>query len=207
LQFHLERLSAAAGPTRPGIVHRLDRDTSGVMVIAKTEHAHWNLAAQFQNRLVSKEYLAIVAGGPPHDRDRIDRPIGPHPHQREKMAVRRDHRASRPAQTDYETLRRFDGFSSVRAVPQTGRTHQIRVHLASIGCPVLCDRMYGGRSRLTLGEIRRVPDDETVVLARQALHASKLKLAHPATGKPLEFKAPFPDDLGRVLAEMEKYRA
>src|SRR6185295_11924303 len=108
LQFHFDQLSTAGGPTRPGIVHRLDRDTSGVMVVAKTDAAHMRLAAQFEARTIEKEYFAIVAGTPDRDRDVIDEPIGPHPHHREKMAIRRDLAASRQARTFYEVVKRFD---------------------------------------------------------------------------------------------------
>jgi 23S rRNA pseudouridine1911/1915/1917 synthase len=207
LQFHFDQLSSVGGPTRPGIVHRLDRDTSGVIVVAKDDRAHKALADQFEARTVSKEYLAIVAGMPDRDRDTIDLPIGPHPRQREKMAVRHDDSRSRPAHSFYEVTARFDGFASLRILPKTGRTHQIRVHLAAVGYPVLCDRAYGGRAVLTRGELRRQPDDETVLLDRQALHAARLRLAHPVTGAPLEFAAPLPDDMRLVLAELEASRS
>ena len=140
LSFHFRQLSTAGGPTRPGIVHRLDRDTSGVMVVAKTDPMHFALAAQFENRTTEKEYFAITAGVPDRDRDRIEQPIGVHPHQREKMAIRAGHSTSREAATFYEVLERFAGFAAVRVLPKTGRTHQIRVHLAHLGCPVLCDQ-------------------------------------------------------------------
>ncbi|HVW36182.1 MAG TPA: RluA family pseudouridine synthase [Pirellulales bacterium] len=206
LQFHFDRLSTVGGPTRPGIVHRLDRDTSGVIVVAKNDRAHKALADQFEARTVVKEYFAIVAGGPDRDRDVIDLPIGFHPHQREKMAIRPGDPASRPAQSFYEVAERFDGFSAVRILPKTGRTHQIRVHLAAVGCPVLCDRAYGGRARLTRGELRRVLDDDEVLLDRQALHARRLALKHPESGQPLELVAPLPADLDRVLAELRRWR-
>jgi 23S rRNA pseudouridine1911/1915/1917 synthase len=207
VQYHFGgKLSRAGGPSRPGIVHRLDRDTSGVIVVAKNDLAHGNLATQFQDRRVEKEYFAIVAGAPQLDRDRIDEPIGLHPHQREKMAIRRDHPLSRTAETFYEVLERFEGFAAVRIVPKTGRTHQIRVHLGHVGCPVLCDRQYGGRARITRGEIRRDPSDTLVLLDRQALHARRLRLTHPATGKALEFEAPLPSDLQAVLEELRKHR-
>ena len=148
LQFHFgPSLSSSGGPTRPGIVHRLDRDTSGIILVARTDQSHHKLAMQFQNRTIEKEYFAIVAGQPDLDRDFIDRSIGVHPQQREKMAIRRDDPASRPAQTFYQVQERFDGFATVQVLPKTGRTHQIRVHLSHIGCPVLCDRQYGGRAR------------------------------------------------------------
>ena len=207
VQFHFGgKLSTMGGPTRPGIVHRLDRDTSGVIVIAKSDQAHSKLSTQFQDRLVEKEYFAIVAGRPQLDRDRIDEPIGFHPHEREKMAIRRDHPQSRTAESFYEVIERFDGFAAVTILPKTGRTHQIRVHLGHIGCPVLCDRQYGGRAQITRGELRRDPDDALVLLDRQALHARRLKIAHPATGKLLELEAPLPADMQAVLEELRQSR-
>jgi 23S rRNA pseudouridine1911/1915/1917 synthase len=207
LQFHFERLSTAGGAARPGIVHRLDRDTSGVLVVAKTDLAHLALAEQFERRTVEKEYFAVCAGVPDRDRDFIDLPVGAHPYQREKMAIRRDHATSRQAQTFYEVAERFDGFSALRVLPKTGRTHQIRLHLASIGCPVLCDRLYGGRASITRGELSRDPSDTLVILDRQALHARRLKLRHPTTGDVVEFIAPSPADIEAVLAALREFRA
>ena len=206
LAFHFQQLSGAGGPTRPGIVHRLDRDTSGVLIVAKTDAAHYALAEQFARRTVEKEYFAVVVGAIDRDRDVIDMPVGAHPYQREKMAIRRDHPTSRPAQTMYEVTERFDGFAAVRVKPKTGRTHQIRVHLAAIGCPVLCDKQYGGRAEITRGEIRRKSDDHAVLLARQALHAQRITLNHPSTGARLTFEAPLAADLQTVLDELREYR-
>lgn len=206
LQFHFDQLSTAGGATRPGIVHRLDRDTSGVIVVAKTDRAHLRLAEQFEARTTEKEYFAICAGQADRDRDTIDLPIGTHPYQRERMAIRRDHATSREAQSFYEVAERFDGFLSFRVRPKTGRTHQIRLHLVSINCPVLCDKLYGGRASITVGEISRNPADETVLLDRQALHARRLKIQHPETGEPLEFLAPIPPDLEKVLATLRQFR-
>lgn len=207
LQHHFNQLSSIAGPTRPGVVHRLDRDTSGVIVAAKSDRAHLSLGAQFEQRLVQKSYFAIVVGQPDKDRDVIELPIGFHPHQREKMAVRRDDPESRAAQSFYEVIERFDGFAVVRITPKTGRTHQIRVHLASIDAPVLADKLYGGRDRVLRGEIRRQLEDTTLLLDRQALHAERLELSHPETGQRLVFEAPLPDDLLAVLTELRTYRA
>ena len=213
LVHHFSQLSLHGGAARPGIVHRLDRDTSGVIVIAKTDEAHMNLAAQFQNRTVEKQYLAIVQGAPDRDRDIIDHPIAHHPSQREKMALLADHPTSREAQTFYEVAERYRGFALFKCFPKTGRTHQIRIHLTTIRCPVLCDKLYGSRSRLTLGELRsmtRSPDlepqspGETVILARQALHASRIKISHPLTGVPLEFTAELPEDLQRLLLLLQQ---
>jgi 23S rRNA pseudouridine1911/1915/1917 synthase len=207
LQFHYgPSLSGAGGLNRPGIVHRLDRDTSGAILVARNDQVHAALARQFAARQIEKEYFAIVCGVPRRDRDWIDCPIGFHPRQREKMAIVRDHPQSRPAQTFYEVLERFDGFATVRALPKTGRTHQIRVHLTHIGCPVLCDRQYGGRRRITRGELRR-DGDELVLLERQALHARRLRFTHPASGDSIEVEAPLPADIAAVLAELRVCRA
>jgi len=225
LQYHFgPGLSSRGGPTRPGIVHRLDRDTSGAILVARSDQAHAKLAAQFAARSIEKEYFALVVGCPDRDRDYIDRAIGVHPQQREKMAVRGDQSAGaptkrgsrpkvgtgrslgRPAETFYEVLERFDGFAALKLLPKTGRTHQLRVHLGHVGCPVLCDRQYGGRGRITRGEIRRGAADTLVLLARQALHARRLKFIHPATGQPLEIEAPLPADISAVLGELRAFR-
>jgi 23S rRNA pseudouridine1911/1915/1917 synthase len=206
LKWHLERegagLSSLGGPTRPGIVHRLDRDTSGVIVVARSEDAHHRLAKQFERRTVEKTYLAITQGQPSFDRDEISAPIGIHPYQREKMAVRQDHATSREAVTRYEVIERFRGAALVRVAPKTGRTHQIRVHLAHIGCPVLCDMLYSGRSVIepTLFGLSAGPP----LLTRQALHAASLAIDHPATGERLQLAAPLPADMEGMLAALRQ---
>jgi len=206
LAFHFEKLSSVGGPTRPGIVHRLDRDTSGVIVVAKTDQAHHTLSAQFENRTVEKEYMAIVSPVPDRDRDLIDKPIGAHPYQREKKAIRIGHSTSRAASSFYEVIERFVGFATVRVKPKTGRTHQIRVHLAHVGTAVLCDRLYSGRAKLELKDLTRKESDNELLLDRQALHALRIKLAHPVTGDPIEIEAPIPEDLERTIAALRKYR-
>ncbi len=206
LAHHFAQLSVAGGTARPGIVHRLDRDTSGVLVVAKTDSAHMALAAQFAARTTKKEYLAIVAGVPDRDRDSISQPIGMHPYQREKMAIRENHSTTRDAYTFYEVTERFDGFALLRVTPKTGRTHQIRVHLAHVGYPVLCDRVYGGRSRITVGDICR-SKETAVLLDRQALHAHRLQVLHPSTGEPLVFEAPLAPDIQAVLESLREHRA
>ena len=204
LKWHLERdgagLSTAGGAVRPGIVHRLDRDTSGVIVVARTEEAHHALARQFERRTTAKTYLAITQGVPRFDRDEIDLPIGIHPYQREKMAVRRDHATSREAVTRYEVLERFRAGALVRVTPKTGRTHQIRVHLAALGCPVLGDALYSGRGVIE-PTFLRLPAGPPL-LARQALHAATLELDHPASGERLTLSAPLPADLEAMLAAL-----
>lgn len=207
------QLSATGGAARPGIVHRLDRDTSGAIVVAKTDEIHAALAGQFHDRTVEKEYLAIVAGRLDRDRDRVSQPIGPHPSSREKMALRADHPDSRAAETFYEVRERFPGFALVAAHPKTGRTHQIRLHLAHVGAPVLCDRLYGGRARITVGELRKITQrkrlaaelpDDALLLERQALHARQLSVTHPVTGKRLTVTAPLPADMRALLSVLRQ---
>ncbi len=198
LSFHFAQLSSVGGPTRPGIVHRLDRETSGVIVVAKNDQSHLALAAQFEARTTEKEYAAIVLGTLDRDRDVIEQPIGVHPYHREKMAIRADHPTTRDAKTYYEVMERFRGFTLVKVTPKTGRTHQIRVHMAHAGAPVLCDRLYGGRSQITRGELTG-DDDATVLLNRHALHAQRLLITHPITGAPLEFVAPLREDMQGIV--------
>ncbi|WP_235935073.1 RluA family pseudouridine synthase [Candidatus Laterigemmans baculatus] len=211
LAYHFQSLSDVGGPTRPGIVHRLDRDTSGVIVIAKTNAVHIHLAEQWAARTVSKTYLAVTAGRLDRDRDQIDAPIGRHPYQREKMAIRDNHVTSKPARTFYEVLERFHRFSFVRLSPETGRTHQIRVHLEHVGTPVLCDRLYGGRSMITAAHLESsaaggVRSEGPPLLERQALHAARLELDHPQSGRRMVFEAPLPADMTAVLERLRELR-
>jgi len=205
LKWHLEKrdqetgsgLSTVGGPTRPGIVHRLDRDTSGVIVVARSEEAHQKLAAQFERRTVEKAYLAITQGQPQFDRDEINLPIGIHPYQREKMAVRADHSTSRDAVTRFEVVERFRGAALVRLAPKTGRTHQIRVHMAAIGCPVLADALYSGRNVIEPALLGLPPGPP--VIQRQALHAQQISIDHPRTGQRMQLAAPLPADMEQLL--------
>ncbi|MBL8825507.1 MAG: RluA family pseudouridine synthase [Planctomycetaceae bacterium] len=206
LQFHFDQLSSVGGATRPGIVHRLDRDTSGVIIVAKNDQAHFALTQQFADRTTEKIYEALVVGVPQLDRDLIDQPIGPHPQHRERMAIRRHDPHSRSAQSFYQVLERFDGFAHVEVTPKTGRTHQIRVHLASIGCPVLCDRLYGGRARLTRAELHLATTDDTPLLERQALHARRLSIHHPRSGARMTFEAALPADYVQTLTALRDLR-
>lgn len=202
LAYRFQSLSDVGGPTRPGIVHRLDRDTSGVMVIAKTNAVHVHLGEQFHDRKVHKEYFAIAGNPVDRDRDVIEAPIGRHPYQRDKMAIREGHETSRPASTFYEVISRHGRFTQVRLQPKTGRTHQLRVHLAHLGSPIICDRLYAGHREISeselLGESRK--PDEPAILERQALHARLLTLTNPQTGKEMTFEAPLPQELLRVIA-------
>lgn len=206
LAFRFQNLSVLGGSHRPGIVHRLDRDTSGVILVAKTDRAHIRLTDQFEKRSVKKHYVTIVSPAPDRDADLIEQPIGIHPYQREKMAIRNEHATSRPASTYYQVRKRFGGFGLLDIYPRTGRTHQIRVHLAHIGCPILCDRLYSGRARITRGMIE-ANADESIVLDRQALHAFAIEFVHPTTHLPLTIEAPLPDDMSLTLNLLQQKRA
>ena len=199
LMYRFKNLSSVGGQHRPGIVHRLDRDTSGVIVIAKSDGAHTALMKQFERRTVSKKYLAVVTPAPDRDRDRIDAPIGVHPYQREKMAIRKGHPKSKEAHTFYEVQQRRGRYALVTCTPKTGRTHQIRVHMAHVGCPILADRQYSGRSFVTAGWLKDGVDQGKRIIERQALHAQSIEFLHPATKQTVSFSAPLPEDIKRLL--------
>ena len=203
---HTQTLSSAYGELRAGIVHRLDRDTSGAIVAAKTDAAHSALAAQFEARTVEKHYIAVVEGEPQLDSDLIDAALGRHRKNPEKMAVQRE--GGKPAQSIYRVVRRFRGFTELDVELLTGRTHQIRVHLAHIGHPVVADDLYGPRAALYRSDLLGVkpPEDEPPLIERQALHARRIAFNHPATGQRLEFTAPIPEDLARLLAALAELR-
>jgi 23S rRNA pseudouridine1911/1915/1917 synthase len=185
LAHHFAGLSRKGGSYRPGIVHRLDMDTSGVMVVAKTEGAHVALSAAFKSRVVAKLYRAIVYGDPAHEEDRIEAPLGRDLARPERMAVRHD--GGRDAITDVCLIERFGVAAHVEASPLTGRTHQIRVHLASRGHPILGDPIYARH---------RTPPVET---PRLMLHAWRLTFPHPESGEPIEAEVPLPEDFRAVL--------
>lgn len=208
LQFHFDKLSSVGGMYRPGIVHRLDRDTSGLLLVAKEDLAHAKIARQFEERTIDKQYLALVYGVPQRDSDYIEKMIGPHPTHREKMAIRRPEDGGKEAKTYYEIVECFRGFALLRVKLFTGRTHQIRVHLTHIGHPIVADKLYSGRDRLTLGEVlgERHPEASSVLLTRQALHAHTLRLAHPRTGMELSFTSPLPADMERTIEALRSAR-
>ena len=197
-----ERLSDANGPLRPGIVHRLDRDTSGVILCAKTNAAHTRLAEQFENRRVHKQYLAVVRGRMEYDSGEIALPIGRDRRMRERMRVQA--RGGRPALSRYYVEERFERFTRVRVEPRTGRTHQVRVHLAAQRHPVVADALYGGGEAAYASEIgggtRR--EGERPLIARQALHAWRITFVHPATGEELSVEAPLPEDIESLLTAL-----
>jgi 23S rRNA pseudouridine1911/1915/1917 synthase len=198
LLHHVDDLSGVGGEMRPGIVHRLDRGTSGLMVVAKSDRAHTELARQFHDREVTKEYVALVWGVVVAGR-RIEEPIGRDPANRQKMSTRA--RRSRAAVTRVLRVHPLPGLTLAQLGIATGRTHQIRVHLASIGHPVVGDALYGGVHR-------RVPPHLKAVsrLDRPFLHAARLAFTHPVDGQPLEFTAALPQDLQSVLDDIEAAR-
>jgi 23S rRNA pseudouridine1911/1915/1917 synthase len=208
LRFHFDQLSGINGLYRPGIVHRLDRDTTGVIVVAKQEQAHRVLSAMFEKRVVHKEYHCLVRGVLDRDSDYVEKPIGRHPHTREMMKVYPavdEAKGIKEACTFYEVIERFAGFTYCKAFPKTGRTHQIRVHLAAVGCPILADEHYLGQKEFRLSDVRPVAADE-VLLSRQALHARRIRFPHPITQQPLEVAAPLPPEFERTLAELRTHR-
>jgi len=194
LLHHVKDLSGVGGELRPGIVHRLDRGTSGLMVVAKNDAAHRELARQFQDREVEKEYVALVWGVVQAGR-RIDAAIGRDPGDRQKMSTRA--RRARTAVTRVTWARHFKGVSLLKVAIATGRTHQIRVHLSAIGHPIVGDATYGGVHR-------RVPHDLRAVqrLERPFLHSARLAFNHPADGRRVEFDSPLPPDLESVVDEI-----
>ncbi|MFN9371209.1 MAG: RluA family pseudouridine synthase [Planctomycetaceae bacterium] len=251
LQAHFDRQTQLPGLVRPGIVHRLDRLTSGVMVCPKDHLAHRHLGISWEQGRVSKAYLALVYGEPEPETGEVSTPIGQWPGGGTiRMSVSTDAIDPRPSRTKYEVVEQFPGYALVRARPLTGRLHQIRVHLASIGHPLLADEFYGPSARFRQSDLRhRVarlpspffgsgaslpktgqalqtrdseddPDEESgpcppqepddplnpLLLDRQALHAERLQFLHPITRDALEFHAPLPEDLGRVLTALRAER-
>ncbi|MBE6956233.1 MAG: RluA family pseudouridine synthase [Ruminococcaceae bacterium] len=183
-----DSLSGINGELRPGIVHRIDRDTSGLIIAAKNDAAHLALAAQLQDHTLARTYAAVAVGGFREDEGTVDAPIGRHPIDRKKMAI--DRRNGREAITHWSVLARYSGYTLVECRLETGRTHQIRVHMASIGHPLLGDVVYGAK--------KPYPG-----LVGQCLHARKLKFIHPSTGKPVELECPLPQWFEAVLNKLK----
>jgi 23S rRNA pseudouridine1911/1915/1917 synthase len=209
LRHRFPDLSGLNGDYRAGIVHRLDRDTSGVILIAKEERTHRDLAYLFETRKIYKEYLALCNGVIDRDSDYVEGKIAHHAHDRVKMTIADDEdELAKDALTYYEVIERFRGFSFVRCVPKTGRTHQIRVHLASIGHPILADKLYSGRDKIRLSNFATGITEEIdeVLLPRQALHAHRLRLTHPRTGALLEVAAPLPAEFTRTIDALRCHR-
>ncbi len=204
LVHYCSRLSSGLGELRPGIVHRLDKNTTGVMVVTKNDTAQWKIAKQFENRQTKKVYLAIVHGTPDLARDRVNAPLGVHPKIREKYSIRSE--TGKEAITFYEVLESFRGFSLLKLSPKTGRTHQIRVHLSYIKHPIVADDMYGGKLVYPWQIKDAEPAAEEPVINRQALHAYSLEFKHPSTEKIVKFEAPLPNDMQNLLDMLRKYR-
>jgi 23S rRNA pseudouridine1911/1915/1917 synthase len=190
LLFHFQNLSDVGGASRPGIVHRLDKWTSGLLIIAKNNVAHARLSKAFQSREVHKTYLALVHGRLPRASGTIQLPIGRHPKVRTRMATVQEH--GRSAHTEYRTVKEFRGFTLLEVDIKTGRTHQIRVHFSAIGHPVVGDVVYGERSH---GQFVKKYGE----FNRYFLHATRLQFEHPSTGLTLEFHSPLPEDLQKLL--------
>ena len=197
LLFHVKDLSGVGGELRPGIVHRLDKDTSGVMVIAKHDEAHRALTEAWNTERVVKEYLALAYGTPPTLRGQIDAPIARDPRDRKRMAVVK---SGRRAITDYEVIEQLRFVSLIRCRLRTGRTHQIRVHLKHLGHPIVGDPVYSGP------QWRGIPDKKVQKalssMTRQALHAARITIPHPRTGAAMTFESPLPEDLRDVIAQV-----
>ncbi|OGP73408.1 MAG: RNA pseudouridine synthase [Deltaproteobacteria bacterium RBG_16_49_23] len=195
LLHHCNDLSGINGALRPGIVHRLDKETSGVMVVAKNDESYHQLTRQFKNRTVEKVYLAIAHGNVKHNEGQIDSAIGRHPDQRKKMSTKA--KKGRVALTRWKVLERLGPFTLLEVHPQTGRTHQIRVHLSSIGHPILGDPLYGKKGTVEMMK----------KMGRQALHAHRLGFTHPRTGERIRFVAPIPEDMKEVLGLLRSERS
>ena len=216
LLYHCgDSLSGIGGVKRPGIVHRLDRHTSGLMVVAKNDKAHKGLSDQLAAREVTRLYQALVLGVPMPIKGKVDQPIGRHPSNRLKMAINAQN--GRDAVTHYKVMEKYrDEFSLLECKLETGRTHQIRLHLASLRSPVLCDKLYAGHSQLPSADCRtrcrspqlakeRLPDE--ILLKRQALHAHRISFKHPISDKPMQSCAPMPEDMQQVLLVLRQVPA
>jgi 23S rRNA pseudouridine1911/1915/1917 synthase len=215
LLYRFKALSSTGGDLRPGIVHRLDKDTSGLIVVAKNDRAHAALGEMFSSRQMKKTYTALVQGALERERGTINASVGRDPLRRTRMTAQPNENA-RSAVSHYEVVRRlvtrFGKFTLVRVRIETGRTHQIRVHMASIGHPVVGDTLYGGAGQLTdqlaaqaaqSRAARRKSEPEVLRLGRNFLHAAKLEFAHPVTGKLLQLEAPLPEELEKFLERLE----
>lgn len=187
-------LSGISGVLRPGIVHRLDKDTSGLLVVAKNDRAHQSLAQQIKDKDAGRTYNAVLEGIPDPTEGSIDKPIGRHPVERKKMAITAD---GRNAKTRFRLLKHWHKFCLIEAVLETGRTHQIRVHMASLGCPVVGDIVYNKKTTGTPEARRRLG------LNGHALHAAKLTFTHPTTGVLLEFEAPLPQEFESLMQRLD----
>jgi len=194
LSHHCKKLASVGRPLRPGVIHRLDKDTSGVMVVALNDEAYYNLVEQFRQRTITRRYIALVYGNLKEDKGEIALQIGRSESDRKKMSTRV--RKGKEAITRWKVLERFGSATLIEAKLGTGRTHQIRVHFASTAHPVLGDRTYGKKVEL------EIKSKKKIVFPRQMLHAELLGFTHPATGKYLEFSIPLPEDIAQKIKEL-----
>ena len=202
-----DSLSGIGGEMRPGIVHRIDRDTSGLLIVAKNDFAHQSLSAQLADRSLSRVYEAVVHGGFRADSGTVNAPIGRHPVDRKRMAAEKN---SRHAVTHWEVIERYAGFTHIRCKLETGRTHQIRVHMAWQGHPLFNDERYGGDRILkgtTFAKYRQFIENCFATMPRQALHARSLGFEHPTTHREMLFESELPEDFRAVLAKWDSYTA
>lgn len=206
--FHATTLSKGEDPFRPGIVHRLDKNTTGVLLIAKNDEAHWRVSLQFERRTVKKEYVAVCEGRVALDGDVINKPLAPHPETTQRMILPSQNPPRqamfKDAITEYRVNTRYRGYTVVDLFPRTGRTHQLRIHMASIGHPIVGDKTYGGRpvSEYDLSG----SGNTTPLFEHQALHARRLALMHPILEKPLVLEAPLSNHITRLLELLERHR-
>ncbi|MEE8577998.1 MAG: RluA family pseudouridine synthase [candidate division Zixibacteria bacterium] len=205
LAFHFTKLAAGSSAERPGIVHRLDKNTSGLLVVAKTDKVYTQLQEAIQARKVKRSYTGLVCGHMPEESGSIDLPVGRSRMDTKLMAV--NGRASREARTDYSLILRYRSFDLLQIQLQTGRTHQIRVHMTHIGHPIFGDPDYGGREKLLRGMFgpeRPMAKQMFAVIDRQALHAAKLEFTHPVTGEEIACESPVPEDFQKVLDMLDR---
>ena len=199
LQHHFDQLSDVGGRHRPGIVHRLDRDTTGVILVAKDNQIHQQISRQFEERTVKKEYRAIVRGVPELDSDFIKTHVCTHTRSREKMMVCAPSERSREAVTFYNVAEKFAGYALMDLKPHTGRTHQLRIHMLHISNPIVADKAYIQDGTFTTGHIKTGAASGELLIDRQALHAYRLTICHPVTHETMTFEAPFPADFQKTL--------
>ncbi len=207
--FHATTLSHGEDPFRPGILHRLDKNTTGVLLIAKTDEAHWRVSLQFERRTVRKEYFAICEGRIALDGDVINKPLAPHPETTQRMilpsAMPPRQAMFKEAITEYRVEKRYRGYTTVNLFPKTGRTHQLRVHMSSIAHPIVGDKVYGGRA---VSEFDLAGSGSPApLIEHQALHAKRLSLMHPILEKPLVLEAPISPRITRIVELLESHRA
>lgn len=194
LLHHCQNLTGIGGRERPGIVHRLDKETSGIMVVAKTDQAHQRISKQFKHHTIDRRYLALVCGRMEKKTGKVVLPIGRDRIDRKKISARTSH--PREAETRFIVRENFKSAAFLEVYPQTGRTHQIRVHMAHLGHPIIGDKVYGGRAARAF----------ELQVGRQMLHAERLGFVHPATGETMTFSAPLPEDMQQMLTALQSYK-